>query len=103
MEKGRVVIFAAGTGNPFFTTDTAAALRASEMGCDLLLKGTTVDGVYDSDPARNPEAKRYDTLGYMQVLTQDLGRSEEHTSELQSLMRISYAVFCLKKKKRQSR
>src|SRR3546814_19192120 len=73
MEKGRVVIFAAGTGNPFFTTDTAAALRASEMGCDLLLKGTKVDGVYDSDPARNPEAKRYDTLGYMQVLTQDLG------------------------------
>src|SRR3546814_18877697 len=77
MEKGRVVIFAAGTGNPFFTTDTAPAPRASEMGCDLLLKGTKVDGVYDSDPARNPELKRYDTQDYSQVLTQDLGVMEQ--------------------------
>ncbi|HVR66217.1 MAG TPA: UMP kinase, partial [Verrucomicrobiae bacterium] len=62
MEKGRVVIFAAGTGNPFFTTDTAAALRASEMGCDVLLKGTKVDGVYSADPRKDPKADRYDQL-----------------------------------------
>jgi uridylate kinase len=73
MEKGRVVIFAAGTGNPFFTTDTAAALRAAEMNCDALLKGTQVDGVYDSDPRKNPEARRYDELTYLDVLAQDLG------------------------------
>jgi len=72
MEKGRVVIFGAGTGNPFFTTDTAAALRASEMGCDLLLKGTKVDGVYDADPVKNPEARRFETLTYHQVLSRDL-------------------------------
>lgn len=72
MEKGRVVIFAAGTGNPFFTTDTAAALRAAEMECDALLKGTQVDGVYDSDPKTNPNAKRYESLGYHKVLTDDL-------------------------------
>jgi len=72
MEKGRVVIFAAGTGNPYFTTDTAAALRAAEMECDALLKGTQVDGVYDSDPKKNAEAKRYDTLSYHKVLTDDL-------------------------------
>ena len=72
MEKGRVVIFAAGTGNPFFTTDTAAALRAIEMGCDALLKGTQVDGVYDSDPKMNPHATRFDTLSYMDVLSKDL-------------------------------
>lgn len=72
MEKGRVVIFAAGTGNPFFTTDTAAALRAIEMGCDALLKGTQVDGVYDSDPKMNPHATRFDKLSYMDVLSKDL-------------------------------
>lgn len=72
MEKGRVVIFAAGTGNPFFTTDTAAALRAIEMGCDALLKGTQVDGVYDSDPKMNPHAIRFDRLSYMDVLSKDL-------------------------------
>jgi len=72
MEKGRVVIFAAGTGNPYFTTDTAAALRAAEMECDALLKGTQVDGVYDSDPKKNADAKRYDTLSYHKVLTDDL-------------------------------
>ena len=72
MEKGRVVIFAAGTGNPFFTTDTAAALRAIEMGCDALLKGTQVDGVYDSDPKMNPDAIRFDRLSYMDVLSKDL-------------------------------
>ena len=72
LEKGRVVIFAAGTGNPFFTTDTAAALRASEMNCEALLKGTRVDGVYSADPEQDETATRFDTLSYMQVLTEDL-------------------------------
>ena len=72
LEKGRVVIFAAGTGNPFFTTDTAAALRASEMGCSALLKGTRVDGVYSADPEKDPSAVRYDSLTYLQVLSEDL-------------------------------
>src|SRR5579875_1684982 len=72
MEKGRVVIFAGGTGNPFFTTDTAAALRAAEMNCDALLKGTQVDGVYTADPRKDPDAKRYDQLTYHDVLAQDL-------------------------------
>ena len=72
MEKGRVVIFAAGTGNPFFTTDTAAALRASEMGCDALLKGTKVDGVYTADPFKDPNAQRYERLTYLEVLSKDL-------------------------------
>jgi uridylate kinase len=72
LEKGRVVIFGAGTGNPFFTTDTAAALRASEMGCDALLKATKVDGVYDADPLRVAGAKRFDRLSYHDVLARDL-------------------------------
>ncbi|WP_048863277.1 UMP kinase [Acidisphaera rubrifaciens] len=72
MEKGRVVIFAAGTGNPFFTTDTAAALRAAEMNCDALLKGTQVDGVYSADPRKVPDAERYDQLTYLEVLSRDL-------------------------------
>ncbi len=72
MERGNVVIFAAGTGNPFFTTDTAATLRAIEMDCQALIKGTQVDGVYDSDPKKNPDAKRFDRLSYAQVLAQDL-------------------------------
>ncbi|MDH4981392.1 UMP kinase [Hyphomicrobium sp. D-2] len=72
IEAGRVVIFAAGTGNPFFTTDTAATLRAVEMDCQAVAKATQVDGVYDSDPRRNPDAKRYDRLGYAEVLARDL-------------------------------
>ncbi len=72
MEKGRVVIFAAGTGNPYFTTDTAAALRAAEMNCDALLKGTQVDGVYSADPKKVADAERYDRLSYKEVLTRDL-------------------------------
>ena len=72
MEKGRVVIFSAGTGNPFFTTDTAAALRASEMECDALLKGTKVDGVYTADPVKVPDAKKLDRLTYMDVLSLSL-------------------------------
>ena len=72
MEKGRVVVFAAGTGNPFFTTDTAAALRAAEMQCDVLLKGTQVDGVYSADPRREPSAERFEALTYHDVLARDL-------------------------------
>ncbi len=72
MQAGRVVIFAAGTGNPFFTTDTAATLRAIEMDCQAVAKATQVDGVYDSDPRKNPNAKRYDRLGYADGLSRDL-------------------------------
>jgi len=72
LEKGRVVIFAAGTGNPFFTTDTAASLRAMEIGAEVILKATKVDGVYDSDPKKNASARRYRTLTYMDVLRQNL-------------------------------
>lgn len=72
LEKGRVVIFAAGTGNPYFTTDTAAALRAMEVKADVILKGTKVDGVYDSDPMINPQAKRFEKLTYLEVLNQQL-------------------------------
>jgi uridylate kinase len=72
LEKGRIAIFAAGTGNPFFTTDSGAALRAIEIGADLLLKATKVDGVYDADPKKNPNARRFDTLTYDQVISRDL-------------------------------
>jgi uridylate kinase len=72
LEKGRVVIFAAGTGNPFFTTDTGAALRAAEMNCDALFKGTSVDGVYDADPKQVPGARRYETVSYSKVLADNL-------------------------------
>jgi len=72
MEKGRIVIFAAGTGNPFFTTDSAAALRAAEMGCDALFKGTSVDGVYDADPKRVATAKRYESVTFGRVLADNL-------------------------------
>ncbi|PZO07411.1 MAG: UMP kinase [Lysobacteraceae bacterium] len=72
MEKGRIALFAAGTGNPFFTTDSAAALRASEVGADLLLKATKVDGIYDSDPKRNPGAKRFTRLSYDDVISRNL-------------------------------
>lgn len=72
IERGRVVIFAAGTGNPFFTTDTAATLRAIEMDCDAVAKATQVDGVYDSDPKKNPDAKRFDQLSYADVLSRNL-------------------------------
>lgn len=72
MAKGRVVIFAAGTGNPYFTTDTAATLRASEMDCDAIFKGTKVDGIYSADPQKDPTAERYDRISYIDVLTKDL-------------------------------
>ena len=73
LEKGRIVIFAAGTGNPYFTTDTAAALRAMEIGADVILKGTKVDGVYSSDPVKDPKAKKFLQLTYMDVLNKGLG------------------------------
>ncbi len=73
LEKGRVVIFGAGTGNPFFTTDTAAALRANEIGADILMKATKVDGVYSADPTKDPDATRYDTLSYTHALSANLG------------------------------
>ncbi|GAB6182309.1 UMP kinase [Thermodesulfovibrio hydrogeniphilus] len=72
LEKGRVVIFAAGTGNPYFTTDTAAALRAIEIGADVILKGTKVDGIYSSDPVKDPKAKKFETLTYMDVIRNSL-------------------------------
>ena len=93
MEKGRVVIFAAGTGNPFFTTDTAATLRASEMCCDTIIKATKVDGVYDSDPEKNPDAKRYDSLSYMNVLANDLAVMDATAISLARASDIPIIVF----------
>jgi uridylate kinase len=93
MEKGRVVIFAAGTGNPFFTTDTAAALRAAEMGCDALLKGTQVDGVYDSDPRKNPSAERFEHLTYLDVLSRDLAVMDASAISLARENKLPIIVF----------
>ena len=93
MEKGRVVIFAAGTGNPFFTTDTAAALRANEMECDALFKGTQVDGVYSADPRRNPDAQRYDRLTYLEVLARDLNVMDAAAISLARENRLPIVVF----------
>ena len=95
MAKGRVIIFGAGTGSPFFTTDTAAALRASEMGCDLLLKGTKVDGVYDVDPAKVPDARRYDRLSYLQVLSEDLSVMDHAAISLARENSIPIMVFSI--------
>src|SRR5882757_7316070 len=93
MEKGRVVIFGAGTGNPFFTTDTAAALRAAEMGCDALLKGTQVDGVYSADPRKDPAAARYDQLTYHEVLAKDLQVMDAAAISLSRENRLPIIVF----------
>src|SRR5581483_1754038 len=95
MEKGRVVIFGAGTGNPFFTTDTAAALRASEMGCDALLKGTKVDGVYTADPHKDPGAVRYDHLTYLEVLAKDLQVMDAAAIALARESKIPILVFSI--------
>ncbi len=95
MEKGRVVIFAAGTGSPYFTTDTAAALRAVEMGCDALFKGTQVDGVYSADPHKVPDAIRYESLTYHDVLTQDLGVMDASAISLSRENEIPILVFSL--------
>jgi uridylate kinase len=93
MEKGRVVIFAAGTGNPFFTTDTGAALRAAEMNCDAMLKGTQVDGVYTADPKMDPEATRFDTLDYMEVLSKELKVMDATAISLLKENKIPIVVF----------
>ena len=95
LEKGRVVIFGAGTGNPFFTTDTAAALRASEMGCDALLKATKVDGVYDADPHRVANAKRFERLSYHDVLARDLQVMDQAAISLARENRIPILVFSI--------
>jgi uridylate kinase len=95
MEKGRVVIFAAGTGNPFFTTDTAAALRASEMDCDALLKATKVDGVYSADPHKDPKAERFERLTYLEVLSRDLQVMDAAAISLARENRIPILVFSI--------
>lgn len=98
MEKGRVVIFAAGTGNPYFTTDTAAALRASEMDCDAIFKGTKVDGVYTADPMLDPKAERYDHITFMDVLTKDLRVMDATAISLARENNIPIVVFSVKEK-----
>jgi uridylate kinase len=95
MEKGRVVIFAAGTGNPFFTTDTAAALRAAEMSCDAMMKATQVDGVYSADPKRVPNAERYDFLTYHDVLARDLKVMDASAISLSRENGIPIIVFSI--------
>jgi uridylate kinase len=95
MEKGRVVIFAAGTGNPFFTTDTAAALRAAEMNCNALLKGTQVDGVYSADPKTDPKAVRYETLSHHEVLSRDLQVMDASAVSLSRENKIPIVVFSI--------
>ena len=95
LEKGRVVIFAGGTGNPFFTTDTAAALRATEMGCDALMKGTQVDGVYSADPHTVKDAERYDSLSYMDVLSNDLKVMDAAAISLARENEIPILVFSI--------
>ena len=98
LEKGRVVIFAAGTGNPFFTTDTAAALRAAEMGCDALFKGTSVDGVYTADPKKDPKAERYDRLSYLDVLSKDLRVMDASAISLMRENAIPVVVFSIRER-----
>ncbi len=93
MEKGRVVVFAAGTGNPFFTTDTAAALRAAEMHCNALLKGTQVDGVYSADPRKDSHATRYEQLTYLDVLANDLGVMDAAAISLARENKLPIIVF----------
>jgi len=96
MERGRIVIFAAGTGNPFFTTDTAAALRASEMGCDALLKATKVDGVYSADPFLDANADRYEKLTYLEVLSRDLKVMDASAISLARENKIPIIVFSIR-------
>ena len=96
IEKGRVVIFAAGTGNPFFTTDSAAALRAAEMGCDALFKGTKVDGVYSGAPEDDSSAQRYETLSYKEVLSRDLKVMDASAISLARENNIPIVVFSIR-------
>jgi uridylate kinase len=97
MEKGRVVIFAAGTGNPFFTTDTAAALRAAEMACDAMLKATQVDGVYSADPKKDPKATKFDTISYDEVLSKSLAVADAAAFALCRENNLPIVVFDLMK------
>jgi len=98
MEKGRVVIFAGGTGNPFFTTDSAAVLRSIEMNCDLLLKGTQVDGVYSDDPHKNPDAVKYNRVTYSEVLQKNLNVMDMAAIALARENNLPIKVFSIKKK-----
>ena len=98
MEKGRIVIFAAGTGNPYFSTDTTAALRAAEIEADVILMAKRVDGVYDSDPLKNPQAKRFDRLSYLDVLSKGLGVMDSTATSLCMDNNIPVIVFDLTKK-----
>lgn len=98
MEKNRVVIFAGGIGNPYFTTDSAAVLRAIEMDCDLLLKGTQVDGVYDSDPIKNPQATKYNDISYNDVLTLNLQVMDMAAIALARENNLPIKVFSIKEK-----
>lgn len=96
LEKSRVVIFSAGTGNPFFTTDTAAVLRAIEMNCDGIFKGTQVDGVYSADPKKDPNAVRYDNLSYRQVIEQDLRVMDQTSITLARDNKLPIIIFSIK-------
>jgi uridylate kinase len=98
LQKGRVVIFAAGLGAPFFTTDTPAALRAAEMGCDALLKGTSVDGVYTADPKKDPAATRYGTVSYQEVLARDLRFMDASAISLMRDNHIPIVVFSIRER-----
>ena len=95
LEKGRVVVFGCGTGNPFFSTDTGAALRAAEIDADVILKATMVDGVYDSDPKKNPEAVKYEALSYMDVLNQNLGVMDMTAASFCKDRDIPFLVFSI--------
>ncbi len=97
LEKGRVVIFAGGTGNPYFTTDTTAALRACEIGAEAILKATQVDGIYDSDPRTNPDAKKFDEISYMEVLARELHVMDSTATTLCKDNSIPIVVFDLHK------
>ncbi|HLA79987.1 MAG TPA: UMP kinase [Vicinamibacteria bacterium] len=98
MEKGRVVIFAGGTGNPYFSTDTAAALRAMEVKAEIILKGTKVDGIYDADPLKNPKAKKFDCLTYLEVLQKGLKVMDTTAISLCMDNRLPIIVYDLKRK-----
>jgi len=98
LEKGRVVIFGAGTGNPYFTTDTAAALRATEIEADVILKGTRVDGIYDSDPEKNPKAKKYDKIKYSEALKKKLSVMDLTAFTLCQENHLPIIVFDVNKK-----
>jgi uridylate kinase len=96
LEKGRIVIFAAGTGNPYFTTDTAAALRAMEIGADVILKATKVDGIYSSDPMKDPSAKKYSTVTYIDVLKRGLSIMDSTAVSLCMDNNLPIVVFNLR-------